>query len=331
MQEITLSSGARFTAETGISILDAGAKAQVSLPYSCKTGRCSTCKCKVISGETYALNPESGLTDKEKADGWILSCVRTVVTDTVLEIDDLGGTVLPVAKTLPCRINSIERLTYDVIQVHLRLPPTADFVYAPGQYINIIGPNGIQRSYSLANANSADKMLELHIRAVNGGVMSEYWFNQARTNDLLRLKGPLGTFFLRDAADIHLIFLATGTGIAPVKAILESIPDLPIQNRPKSVTVLWGGRTPDDLYLDVGGMPGGHHFIPVLSRAGEVWTGARGYVQEALVSISPDLSSAAVYACGSDAMIHSAREVLAQAGLPRQRFYSDAFVCSAEN
>ncbi len=329
MPIVSLPSGTRFNASEGDSILNAGLIANVLLPHTCKSGRCSTCKCKVIAGETEALQEEVGLSDTEKVDGWILSCVRTAVTDLSLDVEDLGGVVLPEAKTLPCRINSIDKLALDVMRVVLRLPPTAEFSFIPGQYVDVIGPGGVRRSYSLANASFASKQLELHIRAVDGGSMSQYWFGQAKTNDLLRLNGPLGTFFLRDVAGLDLVFLATGTGIAPVKAMLESMRDFDAEQQPRSVTVLWGGRTPQDLYFDLTGIPGRFHFVPVLSRADAQWTGARGHVQQALLAALPDLSQAAVYACGSDAMIRDAQMTLTAAGLPSNRFYSDAFVCSA--
>ena len=331
MALITLTSGATFKAEPSMSILDAAAKAYIVLLYSCKSGRCSTCKCKVVSGETIALHPETGLTDMEKTDGWILSCVRAANTDVVLEANDIGGIELPTVKTLPCRISQITRLAPDVIQVLLRLPPTTEFSFIPGQHIDIIGPNGIRRSYSLANASFVNKVLELHIRVVGGGAMSQYWFNQAKVNDLLRLSGPLGTFFLRGASNIDLFFLATGTGIAPVKAMLESMGHLQQENQPKSVTVLWGGRQSQDLYLDVAGIPGDHTYIPVQSRPERYWAGAKGYVQDVLIDMTPDLRNAAVYACGSNAMIHDAKERFVGLGLPPKRFYSDAFVCSGSN
>lgn len=331
MHSVELVGGKRFTTQNGEPLLEAAARSGVNLPYSCKTGRCSTCKCKVLRGATNALQPETGLTEQEKTEGWILSCVRSAETDVVLEVDDLGDFELPIAKTLPCRISQINRLAPDVVQVLLRLPPTADFRFIPGQYIDVIGPNGIRRSYSLANSSFADKLLELHVRAVEGGAMSQYWFNQAKVNDLLRLNGPLGTFFLRETENINIIFLATGTGIAPVKAMLESMATLPDEQSPKSVTVLWGGRKQDDLYFDVADIPGKHHFEPVLSRPDDGWAGVKGYVQDALLALKPDLSNVAVYACGSDAMIHSAKMCLVEAGLPPKRFHSDAFVCSGSN
>jgi CDP-4-dehydro-6-deoxyglucose reductase len=283
----------------------------------------------VLHGETTILQTETGLTDAEKAEGWILSCVRSAQTDLMLEVEDMGNVVLPPSKTLPCRISSIDRLATDVIRVMLRLPPTADFRSIPGQYIDVIGPGGVRRSYSLANANTADKTLELHIRAVDGGVMSDYCFKQAKANDLLRFSGPLGTFFLRGLDQLHLVFLATGTGIAPVKAMLESLAHIESEHPPRSVTVFWGGRTSEDLYFDPQAIPAGHQFVPVLSRATNTWTGASGYVQNAFLATQPDLAHTAVYACGSDTMIRSAKACLLAVGLPGVRFFADAFVPSA--
>ena len=153
------------------------------------------------------------------------------------------------------------------------------------------------------------KQLELHIRRVDGGAMSDYWFGAAKVNDLLRLHGPLGTFFLRDVAGADLVFLATGTGIAPVKAMLEGLNSQAAA--PRSVTVYWGGRLPTDLYWDTRGAGTAHRFVPVLSRAGATWDGARGHVQDLLLAEGRDWDRAIVYACGSDAMIHDARRQLA--------------------
>ncbi len=329
MPVVKLSNGKEFTATSSAFLVDAALSAGITLPHSCLTGRCSTCKCKVLQGVTTALQTETGLTDAEKAQGWILCCVRSAQTDVTLEVEDLGNIVLPPSKTLPCRISSIDRLAADVVRIMLRLPPTADFRSIPGQYIDVIGPGGVRRSYSLANANTADKTLELHIRAVDGGVMSDYWFKQAKANDLLRFNGPLGTFFLRGLDQLHLVFLATGTGIAPVKAMLESLTHIAPERAPQSVTVFWGGRTAEDLYFDPQTIPAGHRFVPVLSRAAAGWAGVNGYVQNALLATQPDLARTAVYACGSDAMIRSAKSSLLAAGLPDNRFFADAFVPSA--
>lgn len=329
MFSIETTVGTCFQSAENNTLLAAAEKSGNHFPYSCRTGRCSSCKCKVLSGSSVALHEEFGLTESEKAEGWILSCVRCATSDMVLEVEDLGGVSLPTPKTVPCRIQKLNRLADDVIQVHLRFPPTADFSYLPGQYIDVIGPAGVRRSYSLANAQASDKHLELHIRAVPGGAMSEYWFQQAKVNDLLRLNGPLGTFFLRQIAGLDLVFLATGTGIAPVKSMLEGMSNLSADQQPRSVTVYWGARKPQDLYCGVTEFSGSARYVPVLSQADEAWTGARGYIQQQLLKDMPDLSQAVVYACGSDAMIHSAKILLDSAGLPAHHFHSDAFVCSA--
>lgn len=331
MPIISLSVGKCFFCSPGATILEAASKAQIALPYSCKTGRCSTCKCKVIHGTTRLLQPEIGLSEKEKAEGWILSCVRAVESDVMLEMDNLCDVELPSPRTWPCRISEITLLAPDVVQILLRLPPTSNFSFLPGQYIEVIGPKGIRRSYSLARFNYADKILELHIRAVKGGAMSDYWFNLAKPNDLLRLNGPLGTFVLRETAGIDLIFLATGTGIAPVRAMLESIAYLSADHRPKTVTVLWGGRKLQDFYCNVTDIPGSYAYIPVHSCPSDEWSGSTGYIQDVLLNIKQDFINAAVYACGSEVMIQSARKLLLQAGLSAKNFYSDAFVNSGRN
>jgi CDP-4-dehydro-6-deoxyglucose reductase, E3 len=271
------------------------------------------------------------LTSQEKLGGWILSCVRSATSDVTLEVADLGGVALPTSRTLPCRIQSLERLASDVLQVLLRIPPGSRFNFLPGQYIDVIGTGGIRRSYSLARSDASENCLELHVRAVPGGAMSGYWFGAAKVNDLLRINGPLGTFFLRNIEGLELVFLATGTGIAPVKSMLESIDSMPLGQRPHSVATYWGGRTKADLYWDVSGSLRANRYTAVLSRGEDDWVGARGYVQQVFMSDSPTLSQTLVYACGSDAMIHSAREVLIGAGLPSHQFLSDAFVCSASS
>lgn len=331
MHTVTISSGKTFAAQEGEALLDAALRQQVVLDYSCRTGRCSSCKGRVRSGITEARHDEIGLSAEERDQGFILTCVRQAKGPIELEIDDLGDIALPEAKTLPCRIQSLERLSSDVLQVVLRLPPASPLSFLPGQYIDVIGTGGLRRSYSVANAPREDRTLELHIREVPSGEMSRYWFGDAKVNDLLRLRGPLGTFFLRDQAGMDLVLLATGTGIAPVKAILEGLAGLGDEALPRSVTVYWGGRHREDHYWTPPDLPR-LRFVPVLSRADASWTGARGHVQQVLLA---DLGSAAdfqrlrVYACGSDTMIHGAQTALRAAGLPERHFHSDAFVCSA--
>jgi CDP-4-dehydro-6-deoxyglucose reductase len=326
---ISTTFGKTFPQNKGQTVLDAAMLAGIALPYSCKTGRCSTCKCRVLQGDSIAHVDELGLTPEEKTKGWILSCVRSATSDLAIDIEDLSHVAIPAVRTLPARINSIEKLAPDVLGVKLRLPPSSELIYLAGQYIDVIGPGGIRRSYSLASAPASNNALELHIRCVPGGAMSDYWFTQAKSNDLVRLNGPMGSFFLRKLAGLHLVFLATGTGIAPVKAMLESLNACPAEDQPLSITLYWGGREPQDLYDDPSPWHPHLKYVPVLSRATSNGLGVSGYVQHAMLSQAPDLGNTVVYACGSNAMIQSAKTALTEAGLDEVRFYSDAFVCSA--
>lgn len=328
MISIKTTAGLSFPQPENDTILGAAEKSGIALAYSCRTGRCSTCKCKVISGDTVPLVDEIGLSKKEKDEGWILACVRSANSHIEIEIDDLGDVTLPKPGLYPCRINNIDKVSEDVIRVALRLPPSTNFKILAGQYIEIIDHSGARRSYSVAN-HVTNNILELHIRKVNKGYLSEYWFKKAKVNDLLRLNGPLGTFFLRSIKGQDLVFLATGTGIAPIKAMLETLKLLAPEDHPKSLAVFWGGRTLDDLYLDPSSNFKLLRYVPVLSRSPSDWKGKTGYIQDVFLNEHPNLLNCIVYACGSDRMIRTSQAILVQAGLPEKNFFSDAFLPSA--
>jgi CDP-4-dehydro-6-deoxyglucose reductase len=275
------------------------------------------------------LREASSLTDEEAQAGWVLTCAHAAATDVVLEVEDLSALAGITPKTLPARINSLDLLAPDVLRIALRLPPASPWRFLPGQSIDINSPDGVKRSYSLASDAAHSGSIELHVRHVEGGLFSAYWFGQARTNDLLRFRGPIGTFYLRPCAGLHLVFLATGTGLAPFQSMLLQLAVMPEVERPASVTLYWGGRQLDDLYIDPARLWRGLHYVPVLSRAGVQWQGARGHVQDVfLASHRQPLSDTVVYACGSSAMIDGARQSLLNAGLAPGRFHFDAFVPS---
>jgi len=327
MLKVTLTSGRYFSSKPGQSLLDAAEASGLTLPHSCRSGRCSTCKCKV-TGATDVLLDETGLSAEEKADGWVLACARSAETDLTLDIQDLSRLNLPEAKLIPAKIDALEFLSRDVILVRLRLPPGRTMEFLAGQYADLIGPGGIRRSYSFATAPQPDAV-EFQIRRVDGGAMSAYWFYQAKVNDLLRVYGPLGTFVLRHSPSTDAIFLATGTGIAPVRAMIEWTAVQPEETQPRSITVFWGGRTEEDLYCDPAGFMDRIRYVPVLSRASADWKGARGYVQDAFLAMNSDLEEMQVYACGSEDMIRSAKLALTNKGLAPEAFFSDAFVASS--
>ena len=321
---VNLSLGGNFGCEPGDILLDAARRQEVFLAHGCRNGRCGVCKARVLSGETRPRIAETSLTPRELSDGYILTCAREALSDVTLAAENLCQFAEVPVRTLPARLDRLENLSGDVLRVVLRLPPRAAFRFVPGQYIEVISPLGVRRSYSLASMPSAEGSLELHIRKVPGGVMSDWWFGGAALNDLVRFEGPFGTFATRSIG-LEPIFLATGTGYAPVRAMLQQLQS---EGFSLPVWLYWGGRRPADLYENVA-FPGlDLRFFPVLSRAGVEWGGRRGYVQEAVLADRADLSGAVVYACGSDAMIQAAHARFRAAGLLEAHFFSDAFVAS---
>lgn len=332
MPIISLNNGRTFSAEPNVSILDAARSKGVVLEYSCRTGRCGICKAPVQSGCSKLLQAELALSPADLASGLILTCCRAATGDIQLDIEPLDRLAGFEIKTMAARIVSIERLAPEIAHVVLRTPPASPLRFLAGQYVDVIA-QGVRRSYSLANAPRPDGLLHLFIKRYHGGVLSEYWFERARPNDLLRLEGPFGTFFFRDErsegkAPTEILFLATGTGIAPVKALLEELAATPTRASRHRLRVFWGNREVDNfcwdpttLGIDVG-------FHQLLSGADETWGGRRGHVHRAAIEDGIDVEDTVVYACGSDAMIASSREMLIARGLPAQRFLSDAFVSS---
>lgn len=327
MNTVTLNTDRAFSADPTVSILDAARTHGIVLEYSCRTGRCGICKAPVLAGTTDILRHEESLTPEDVAEGLILTCCRSATSDVTLDIEPLDRLAGIEIKTMASRIVSIERLAPDIVRVMLKTPPTSPMRFLPGQYIDVI-VEGVRRSYSLANAPRADGQLELIVKRYKGGILSKYWFERAKANDLLRIEGPFGTFFLREQAPANIVFLATGTGIAPVKALLEELAADPARAARHRLTVFWGNREAESFCWDPVGLGldvGVHH---LLSGNDANWSAARGYVHDAAIRQGIDPDDTVVYACGSNAMITSARAALLALGLPAKRFFSDAFVSS---
>lgn len=321
MFTIELTDKTTFQCEPHESIIDAALRNGVYLEYSCRSGRCSSCKYQVLNGETQTESDELSLTDQEKQVDYILTCVRKPLSNVELAAEDLGSYGFTPAKTIPAKIKNINKLTSDIIEVTFRVPPTQKISFLEGQYLNTIW-RGVKRSYSVASTND-DQELQLIIKNYEGGVMSAYWFQQAKENDLIRLEIPLGTFFLRNHVDLdNIVFIATGTGIAPIKAMLNSLDNQIKLKQFKRIVVLWGMRYSKDIFWK----PDGERveFIPVLSRENE----SKRYVQHVLSELSLDFQKTAVYACGGDQMIQEAKSIALEKGLQEHNFYSDAFVAS---
>jgi len=313
----------QFKAEKEQSILDCALSSGHAFEYSCKNGQCGVCKTTLLEGEVIELLPQIALTDTDKQQNKILSCCCAAKTDILIDAEDLSALKDIEVKTLPARINKIEKKTEHIIEIELRLPPTAQLNFLEGQYIDVIAPNGIRRSYSIANSRRK-QVITLFIKKVNQGKLSEYWFYQAKENDLLRLEGPKGTFFFRENRK-QLVFLATGTGIAPVKSILDNLSEL---NSTLDIALYWGNREPEDFFWQPDYANLNLMYKPVLSIQNKAWTGDVGYIQNIFLNENKALNKVQIYACGSLEMISSAKNLLIEEGLDEKHFHSDAFVSS---
>ena len=326
MFTINLKNDINFLCAPEDTVLIGAQKENKTIDYSCKTGRCQSCKAKVVKGTSVANIDETGLSEEEKSKGYILTCVRTPTSDLTLDIEDLSSYSLEKVKTIPSKIELISKISSNVIELHLRIPPNASFNYLSGQYINII-KGDYKRSYSIANTNSASNLV-FFIKNYGEGRFSNYLFNEAKLNDLLRIEGPIGTFFYRKTIKKNIVFLATGTGIAPVKAILEQMDESHGDYLDKNIYLFFGGRTKEDLFWKPDFENIKVHFIPVLSRSNADWKGNKGYVQNVVLSEKIDLEDSVLYACGSENMIKDSSELTIKNGLSEDAFYSDAFISS---
>jgi CDP-4-dehydro-6-deoxyglucose reductase len=329
-------SGRTFSASASDTLLAAAIAQSINLPYGCKDGACGSCKCKKLSGTvTHNTHQAKALSSEEEAAGFVLTCCAQASSDVVLEskqVTELGA--LPIKK-LPARVSSRQRLSHDVMLLKLQLPANDNFAYRAGQYIEIILRDGSRRSYSMANASNAGTGLELHLRHMPGGKFTDHVFGPMVEKEILRFEGPYGSFYLREDSSKPIVLLASGTGFAPVKALLEHMQFL---GSTRPVALYWGGRRPQDLYMQdwviaqQAVMPQ-LKYVPVVSDAltEDEWTGRCGLVHQAVMQDINDLSGHQVYACGAPAMVDAARrDFSAQAGLPSEEFYADAFTSEAD-
>jgi len=307
------------------TILEAALEHGYALPYSCRNGACGVCKGKVLQGSVdHGKAQAFMLSEEEKAAGLALFCCAKPLSDLVIESHEVTTERDIPVKTLPCRVEKMVKLTDDVMALYLKLPAGERLQFLAGQYIDVLQKDGKPRSFSLANAQHHDEFLELHVRNIAGGAFTNHVFNGMKERDILRIKGPLGDFFLHEDSDKPIIFVASGTGFAPVKAIIEHALHIGFR---REMHFYWGVRKPSDLYmLDkvTEWEAKGVRFTPVVSD--EAWNGRTGFVHQAVMEDFKDLSGYAVYACGAPVVVEAAhRDFTTQRGLPNDAFYSDAF------
>jgi NAD(P)H-flavin reductase/quinol-cytochrome oxidoreductase complex cytochrome b subunit len=343
--QITLHPGpARVPARAGETILEAGLRAGLALPFDCRAGGCGLCACTVLNGR---VDPgpyqEAALTPAMRARGQALMCCAVPLEDIELEVE--GVTSLALVDAAPLRrwsgtVSAMERLGPDLMRLFITLPEGQRVAFTAGQYINILLEDGAKRAFSFANAppdpnqpfNTAPDRIELHVRLIPGGRFTTHVFERMKVGDAIEFEGPLGRFALNDS-ERPILFLAGATGFAPVKSILE---DAFRRGVRRPMELYWGVRTRSDLYLqdEVARWQREHanfRYVPVLSHADgdATWTGRRGLVHEALLADHPELAGYEVYACGSTRMVEAAVPEFLAHGLGEQFCFSDAFVPSA--
>jgi CDP-4-dehydro-6-deoxyglucose reductase len=343
---VTLQPAARtFTVDRDEPILAAAIRQGIGLPYGCRDGACGSCKSKLIEGRViHGAHQLKALSQAEEDAGYILTCCATPQTDCLVEARHVPGAGEHPVLKLPTRVLAIARPAPDVAVLKLQLPANQNFQYRAGQYVEFILRDGARRSYSMANAPhnlGSPPSIELHVRHMPGGKFTDHVFGAMKEKDILRMEGPFGSFFLRDAGDGSadggkpIILLASGTGFAPIKAIIEQLRDKGSQ---RPAVLYWGCRRRGDLYMhDWCLQAAAEHpplrYVPVLSEptADDAWDGRTGFVHQAVMADFPSLANHEVYACGAPVMVESAqRDFVSRCNLPAEAFYADAFTSEAD-
>jgi len=323
--------GLMFTAQKGETILEAGLRQGLNMPYLCRDGACGSCKGKILKGAVdYGIYQAGTLTDAEKAQGKALFCCAKPITDLDIECQEIEALKGYPAKSMELRVGKMQRAAPDVMLLDLQVEGEEQMNFIAGQYIAVLLDDGTKRSFSLANSPALANQLQLHIRLVEGGKFTGHVFNAMKEGDVLRVEGPFGSFFLHEDSEKPIIFMSGGTGFAPVKSMLEHAFAIGLK---RPMVLYWGARVPGDLYMAK--LPEGWQqeydnfkFIPVLSepQPEHDWHGRTGLVTEAILQDHQDLSGYQVYACGSPAMIEAGRAAFSARELPADQYFSDAFL-----
>jgi CDP-4-dehydro-6-deoxyglucose reductase, E3 len=325
------SSGRRFDVLPGETVLEAAQRAGIALPYSCRSGVCGSCKATLLEGRCeYPFNPPTALDVHDRAHHAVLLCQAVPTSDLVLEAREVTSVEDVACRQLDVQVSRKWQLAPDVIGLHLQ-PASGELRlnWLPGQYLDVLLDEGRRRPFSIANGPQADGMIELHVRHVAGGGFTSWVSDVLKQGDTLRIEGPLGTFVPREDSERPMIFMAGGTGFAPVKAIIEHF--LALGTR-RSINLYWGARTAADLYQRAlaerwAVVASNLRFHAVLSDPEQAQiAGMRaGLVHEAVLEDQPDLSGHDVYMSGPPAMIDAGRKLFLDAGLPEGWLYYDSF------
>ncbi|MGB9428878.1 MAG: 2Fe-2S iron-sulfur cluster-binding protein [Gammaproteobacteria bacterium] len=324
-------SGRAFTVNAGETVLKAARRQGLHLSHDCGSGSCGACRARLISGHVhYPDGSPLALTALEVQRGEVLLCRAVPLDELALDAQEITASADLTIKTLPCRVMRMQRLNHDVEALYLKLPAVERLAFLPGNYIDVLLPDGHRRSFSLANPPHDDGLLELHVRQVPGGRFTTEVFQKLSKGALLQIQGPLGTFFLReDEIARPILMVAGGAGFAPFKAILRHIFECGPSRR---IELYWGACAQRDLYADalVTGWRQSQpqfKYVPVLSESlsSDHWRGRTGFVHAAILAEHADLSGYDIYISGPPSMIEAARQTFPMQGADPRRMFSDPF------
>ena len=323
-------SGHEFSAEENETILEAALRQGIGLPYGCRNGACGKCAGRVLSGKTeYDTDALRATAKKEFEEGKTLFCQAHAASDLDIEVHEISSNADIEIKTLPCRVEQMQLLSHDVMQLKLKLPETERLQFMAGQYLEILLKDGKRRAFSIANAPHDDKYIELQIRHVPDGQFGDFVFDGLKEKTLLRIEGPFGSYYLREDSPRPVILVGGGTGFAPLKGMIEHAFYIGMD---KPIHLFCGVRAKRDLYMDelVKSWLKNHpnlKYTPVLSEPApeDHWQGESGYVHESVVRHYPDLSGYDVYLSGPPPMVKAGMDAFYEKGLPETQIYSDSF------
>jgi len=326
-------SGKSFQSNGEVSVLDGALSYGLNFPYGCQNGFCGKCKAVILNGEIeYDGEIPSAITEEEVEANMALLCQCKAKSDLYIAVDELDALANIEVRSIPCRVEEINHLNHDVIQILLKIPGAQSLQYLAGQYLDLEHSDFEPRAFSIANAPVNSNLIELHVRLVEDGKFTNYIFNSLAEKTILRIEGPKGDFFLREESEGPIIMIAGGTGFGPIKAIIEHLVAI---NSESVVYLYWGVRDEEDIYSKLPSEWAEKspkiQFVPVLSEASGVWQGERGFVHESVMRDFADLSDYEVYACGPPVMVKAAAKGFLEQGLSKKNFFSDAFEYAFES
>lgn len=305
-----------FFVEGSDTILDAALRAGISLRYGCSNGNCGLCKAKVVSGKTLSMrHSDYVFSEAEKNQGYVLLCSHTAVNDLEIEASEIGGAQDIPAQQIATRVKKIELLGDNMALLHLQTPRTKRLQFLAGQSVTIETANGAEADYPVASCPCDDRNLQFHIQRHRGDRLAEYVFKKLKSGDIVTLAGPKGGFMLDEESPRSLIFLAHGTGFAPIKSLIEHAMARDVA---ESLHLYW--------LSDEGG-----HYLNNLCRS---WTDALDNFQyssltaeaaksdlalKQLTKDHPDLSGFDIYAAGPEAFLTSVKKYLRENKFPENQ------------